>query len=140
MPAKKVVGTCGAELSPNCRDDFIWGDAGDDIVMGGTGNDTLMGDNQSGGSGSDLFVFGTGDGTDTIMDFEVGVDLIGLVAGELTFADLMLAQDGSSALLGIASSGETLAILQGVQSSSLLENSFTVVADISTLEDAMAIA
>ncbi|NEP18979.1 MAG: hypothetical protein F6J97_19110 [Leptolyngbya sp. SIO4C1] len=40
--------------------------------MGVTGNDVLVGDNFSGGTGSDLFVFGTGDGTDTILDVPDG--------------------------------------------------------------------
>jgi len=33
-----------------------------------------------------------GDGTDTIVDFEMGIDRIGLVEGELTFADLTITQ------------------------------------------------
>ncbi len=126
-------------LSGGAGDDFIWGDAGDDIIMGVTGNDVLVGDNVSGGSGSDLFVFGSGDGTDTILDFEVGIDRIGLVEGELTFADLTLTQDGNNTLLGVTSSGETIAVLNGLQASSLTENSFEVVADVSNLEDAMAL-
>ena len=53
--------------------------------MGVTGNNILVGDNFSSGSGSDTFVFGNGDGTDTVLDFEVGIDQIGLVEGELVF-------------------------------------------------------
>ena len=104
--------------------------------MGVTGNDILVGDNGSGGSGSDLFVFGNGDGTDTIVDFEVGIDRIGLVEGELTFADLTLTQDGSSTLLGVASTSETLAVLNNVQSSALGEDSFAVVPDVSNPDEA----
>ncbi len=126
-------------LSGDAGDDFIWGDAGDDIIMGVTGNDVLVGDNVSGGSGSDLFVFGSGDGTDTILDFEVGIDRIGLVEGELTFADLTLTQDGNNTLLGVTSSGETIAVLNGLQASSLTENSFAVVADVSDLADVIAL-
>lgn len=44
-----------------------------------TGNDIFVGDSFSGGSGSDIFVFGNGDGTNNILDFQVGVDVIGLV-------------------------------------------------------------
>ncbi|MEO0884438.1 MAG: calcium-binding protein, partial [Cyanobacteria bacterium J06648_10] len=126
-------------LSGDAGDDFIWGDDGDDIIMGVSGDDTLVGDNFSNGSGSDLFVFGNGDGTDTIVDFEVGIDRIGLVEGELTFADLMVTQDGRSTLLGVASSGETLAILQNVHASALTEDSFAVVPDVSNPEEAMAL-
>ena len=111
-----VVKLATTSSAANAGDDLIWGDDGDDIIMGGVGNDILVGDNFSGGSGSDLFVFGNGDGTDTILDFEVGIDRIGLVEGELTFADLTITQNGNDALLGITSSGETLAILKGVSS------------------------
>ena len=136
----RIGGKSGNDiLSGDAGDDFIWGDDGDDIIMGGTGNDILVGDNFSNGSGSDLFVFGNDDGTDTILDFEVGTDRIGLVEGELTFADLTITQDGSMAVLGVASTGEAIAMLQGVQAASLTESSFEVVADVSNLEDAMAL-
>ncbi|MEM7061670.1 MAG: pre-peptidase C-terminal domain-containing protein [Cyanobacteria bacterium P01_B01_bin.77] len=136
----RIGGKSGNDiLSSDAGDDIIYGDAGDDILMGVTGNDILIGDNFSDGSGSDLFVFGNGDGTDTILDFEVGIDRIGLVEGELLFADLTLTQDGNNTLLGVASSGETLAILNEVQASSLTEGSFEVIADVSNLNEAMAL-
>ena len=136
----RIGGKAGNDiLSGDAGDDFIWGDDGDDILMGVTGNDTLVGDNGSQGSGSDLFVFGNGDGTDTIVDFEVGTDRIGLVEGELTFAELTLTQEGSNTLLGVANSGETLAILNGVQASGLTESSFEIVADVSNPEEALAL-
>ncbi|NEP61755.1 MAG: TIGR03118 family protein, partial [Symploca sp. SIO2G7] len=126
-------------LSGDAGDDTVYGDAGDDILMGVTGNDILIGDNFSSSGGSDLFVFGNGDGTDTILDFEVGVDRIGLVEGELVFADLTLTQDGANTLLGVASSGEVLAVLNGVQASALGESSFAIVPDVSNPEEALAI-
>ncbi|MEL6351883.1 MAG: Ig-like domain-containing protein [Cyanobacteria bacterium J06627_28] len=136
----RIGGKAGNDiLSGDAGDDFIWGDDGDDIIMGVTGNDTLVGDNGSKGSGSDLFVFGNGDGTDTIVDFEVGIDRIGLVEGELTFADLTITQDGSNALLGVTSSGETLAVLNNVDASDLTQSSFEIVADVSNLDDALAL-
>ncbi|MBE9064027.1 hypothetical protein IQ256_24020 [cf. Phormidesmis sp. LEGE 11477] len=136
----RIGGKSGNDiLSGDAGDDFIWGDDGDDIIMGTAGNDILVGDNFSNGSGSDLFVFGNGDGTDTILDFEVGIDRIGLVEGELMFAALTITQEDSSTLLGVASSGETLAILNGVQASALTQSSFEVVADISNPEEAVAL-
>ncbi|NEP19131.1 MAG: calcium-binding protein, partial [Leptolyngbya sp. SIO4C1] len=126
-------------LSGDAGDDFIWGDDGDDIIMGVTGNDTLVGDNFSGGSGSDLFVFGNGDGTDTILDFEVGTDRIGLVEGDLTFTDLTLTQDGANTLLGVASSGEVLAVLNGIRASALGAGDFELVPDVSNPEQALAL-
>ncbi|MEL6139086.1 MAG: hypothetical protein AAFR42_16980, partial [Cyanobacteria bacterium J06628_6] len=116
----------------------IYGDAGDDILMGVTGKDILVGDNFSGGTGSDLFVFGNGDGTDTVLDFQVGTDRIGLVEGELTFTDLTLTQDGANTLLGVGS--ETLAVLNNVMASALSESDFASVADVSNPEEALAIA
>ncbi|WP_228025376.1 PPC domain-containing protein [cf. Phormidesmis sp. LEGE 11477] len=79
------------------------------------------------------------DGTDTILDFEVGTDRIGLVEGELMFAALTITQEGNNTLLGVVSSGETLAVLNGVQASRLTESSFEVVADVSNPEEAMAL-
>ncbi|MEM7061661.1 MAG: pre-peptidase C-terminal domain-containing protein [Cyanobacteria bacterium P01_B01_bin.77] len=136
----RIGGKAGNDiLSGDAGDDMIWGDAGDDILMGVTGNDILVGDNFSGGSGSDLFVFGNGDGTDTILDFEVGRDRIGLVEGELVFAELTLTQDGVNTFLGVANTGETLAILNNVQASALGENSFEIVPDVSNVEEALAL-
>ncbi|MEO0884636.1 MAG: serine hydrolase [Cyanobacteria bacterium J06648_10] len=136
----RIGGKSGNDiLSGDAGDDFIWGDAGDDFIMGVTGNDTLIGDNFSDGSGSDLFVFGNGDGTDTIVDFEVGIDRIGLVDGELTFADLTITQDGRNTLLGIADSGEVIAIMQNVQASALTDSSFELVTDVSNPQEALAI-
>ena len=136
----RIGGKAGNDiLSGDAGDDQIWGDDGDDILMGVTGNDILVGDNFSNGSGSDLFVFGNGDGTDTILDFEVGVDSIGLVEGELVFTDLTLIQDGANTLLGVAESGETLAVLNNVQASALGESSFEIVPDVSNPDEALAL-
>lgn len=100
-------------------DDLIWGDDGDDILRGGVGNDTLTGDDFSGGQGSDTFVLALGEGTDTIVDFEVGTDFIGLADG-LAFGELSF----SSNL--ILAGSETLAELN-VAASSLGESSFVIV-------------
>ncbi|MEM9093171.1 MAG: hypothetical protein AAGC93_31145, partial [Cyanobacteria bacterium P01_F01_bin.53] len=130
-------------LIGNMGDDFLNGGAGDDVLMGVTGRDVLVG-----GDGADLFVFGVGDGgarnqnelgNDLIRDFEVGIDKIGLVEGELTFADITITQSGSRTLLGVASTGEVLAALRGVDASSLGESSFEIVPNVATVEEAMAI-
>ena len=140
MGNDRIGGKAGNDiLSGDAGDDMIWGDDGDDILMGVTGNDILVGDNGSGGSGSDLFVFGNGDGTDTILDFEIGIDRIGLVQDELVFTDLTITQDGSDTLLGVASTGETLAVLNNVQASALGEASFAIVPDVSNPDEAIAL-
>ena len=69
----------------------------------------------------------------------MGTDRIGLVEGELTFADLSLTQDGNNTLLGVTSSGETLAVLNNVQASALGESSFAVVPDVSSINEASAL-
>ena len=98
--------------------DQLWGDDGDDILRGGLGNDTLTGDDNSGGQGSDIFVFAAGEGTDKIKDFELGTDFIGL-AGGLSFDDLTLT--GKKILLG----NETL-VKMNINTSALSEADFVI--------------
>ncbi|WP_068116505.1 fasciclin domain-containing protein [Tropicimonas marinistellae] len=58
--------------------DRLYGGRGDDRVEGGAGKDTL-----TGGRGEDTFVFATGDGRDTIVDFRNGHDTIDLTGTEI---------------------------------------------------------
>jgi Ca2+-binding RTX toxin-like protein len=87
-------------------DDQIWGDNGDDLLWGGLGNDTL-----TGGSELDTFVVAAGEGTETIVDFHIDKDFIGLANG-LEFGQLSLNVEGNNTLIGFAD--ETLAILKGI--------------------------
>ncbi|MEM9218706.1 MAG: pre-peptidase C-terminal domain-containing protein [Cyanobacteria bacterium P01_F01_bin.150] len=136
----RVSGDDGDDiLSGDSGNDFVVGGPGNDILMGVTGNDVLVGDNGGVGTGSDLFVFGNGDGTDTIIDFEVGLDAIGLVEGELEFEDLTLTQDGANTLLEVTESGEVLAVLNGVDATGLDADSFMIVPDVSNPEEALAL-
>ncbi|MDY7016466.1 MAG: calcium-binding protein [Cyanobacteriota bacterium] len=89
-------------------DDTLFGDDGDDLLRGGLGNDLLTGDDFSGGRGSDTFVLAAGEGTDTIADFHLGEDFIGL-SGGLQFGQLAIAVEGSNTRIDLAD--ETLAIL-----------------------------
>jgi Ca2+-binding RTX toxin-like protein len=118
-------------LFGDAGDDEIFGDAGDDTIMGVTGDDTLTGDDFSDGSGSDLFVFGSGDGTDLITDFDVTEDMIGLVEGELTFEELSITNSDAGAMISVIESGETLAVLQGINADELAPELFMVTPDIS---------
>ncbi|WP_136661282.1 calcium-binding protein, partial [Nitratireductor sp. XY-223] len=67
--------------------------SGGDTLEGGKGNDTLHG-----GDGSDRFVFGAGDGTDTILDFEDGTDIL-VIKGDLKFSDLDIKQSGHDTVI-----------------------------------------
>jgi Ca2+-binding RTX toxin-like protein len=54
--------------------DLIVGWAGDDVLDGGAGNDTLYGgDGRVSVSGNDTYLFGLGDGQDTIIELNSGV-------------------------------------------------------------------
>lgn len=108
----RIGGKSGNDrLFGDAGDDEIWGDDGDDLLQGGLGNDILTGDNASGGSGSDTFVLALEEGTDLIVDFELGTDLIGLADG-LSLGQLTQTVQGDDLLLATAS--ETLALVQGV--------------------------
>ncbi len=101
------------------------------MLNGGNGNDTLQGeagqDTLIGGSGSDLFVLTSGQGTDTINDFKFSQqDQIELGEG-ITFGQLSIDQGTGSnkkdTLLSIF--GQDLAILTGIQASSLDSSAFS---------------
>ncbi|MEQ8970434.1 MAG: S8 family serine peptidase [Coleofasciculus sp. C1-SOL-03] len=100
-------------------DDQIWGDDGDDLLWGGLGNDQL-----TGGKGNDTFVLGLGEGVDTIQDFQGVEDVIGL-ADNLTFEQLSITQTGKNTQIDF--NDDTLAILTGVNASTLTADVFTVV-------------
>jgi len=109
-------------------DDTYAGGAGDDVLRGGAGADTL-----SGGAGSDLFVLAPGDGgaslvaADVLSDFEDGVDLIGL-SGGLQFSDLTIGASGTgSSTISVATTGELLALVEGIVPGSLDTDDFTAV-------------
>lgn len=72
--------------------DIINGEAGNDIIIGGLGNDQI-----SGGSGADTFVLNSlNDSSDTVADFEVGVDKIDLSGFVDDFSELNFVQEGTS--------------------------------------------
>ena len=96
-----LVGDEGDDvLKGDAGEDYIYGGAGADTIEGGAGVDTLEGgagdDWLGGGEGADTFVFNSGDGSDTITDFEDGTDTIDLSAiSSITgFSDLTITQEG----------------------------------------------
>ncbi len=110
-------------------DDILFGGSGDDILFGGLGDDILFGglgsDTIIGGDGSDGFLLSSGSGSDTIIDFTQGVDLLVLTGG-LDFGQLSFTQTNGSASINVAGTGELLATLKGVRSSLLTAQDFNV--------------
>lgn len=80
----RLEGLAGADyVEGNGGNDILWGGAQSDSLVGGGGQDELVGgngqDNLQGGVGRDRFGFGNpNQGQDTIVDFQIGVDLIDL--------------------------------------------------------------
>jgi arylsulfatase A-like enzyme len=102
--------------------DFLAGDDGDDSLFAGKGGNSLYG-----GAGADKFYLTSGGfptSANTIGDFEVGIDkmLILGAAGVTGFSNVTLTQKGADTLL--AASGKEIALLTGIQSSTLTAGSF----------------
>jgi hypothetical protein len=108
-------------LNGNDGNDILYGGKGDDLLTGGLGIDTLIG-----GMGADKFLLSTNSGTDTIIDFEVGKDLLVLGNG-LSFSQLTIAQDSGATLIRFAQTGEILAAITGVSASSISAVNFGLI-------------
>jgi hypothetical protein len=97
--------------------DIVRGGQNEDVLTGGDGDDTLYGDLGvdilTGGSGADVFVLQANRGTDTITDFRAE-DSFGIIAGDLDVANLNITSSGSDTLITDKISGQTIAIVQGV--------------------------
>jgi Ca2+-binding RTX toxin-like protein len=104
--------------------DFLVGSAGNDLLNGDNGSDTLRGglgsDTLTGGNGADVFVFAALEGTDTITDFSLSNDKIGLTGG-LTFGQLSFS--GNQIRMG----SDVLVVLTGVNTNTLTASNFVVV-------------
>lgn len=103
--------------------DRLYGVAGDDFLFGWEGNDILIdrdgGDLMLGGEGADRFWI---DSRNTILDFEVGKDIIGISRSDLSFDSLTF--EDSIWATTVYGNGEPLAILAGVDKDSLTDQSF----------------
>jgi alkaline phosphatase len=111
------------------------GGAGDDTfflgindrALGGDGNDKFYagcgGNLLSGGAGVDQFWVVNAElpkAADTILDFQIGTDVIGIQGAAslgITAATLVLTQVGADTSIGFG--GQSLAVLKGIQASSL---------------------
>lgn len=95
------------------NNDILNGDDGNDIIFGGKGDDTL-----NGGKGNDVFVIApkNQNGFDTIVDFRVGQDRVGL-GGNLTLDDLSFVQQSKGTL--VKAGNQQLAFFNGVPANQL---------------------
>ncbi|HET7880328.1 MAG TPA: calcium-binding protein [Acetobacteraceae bacterium] len=103
---------------------LLVGGAGDDVLQGGQGNDVLVG-----GAGADRFVFSGMNGTDTIADFQPGLDkvaLSGYGSALASFSDLAMAQVGADVQIDLAAkvAGAGMVVLHDTQMANLTPTDF----------------
>jgi hypothetical protein len=90
-------------LCGGAGNDNLYGYKGDDILDGGPGNDYL-----EGGTGNDTYIFGIGDGQDTINNNYGGNDL--LVFNDLDPIDLWFDRSGNNLILGLVGTQDNVTI------------------------------
>ena len=131
-----VLGVGDVDLTGNSLNNFLTGSVGSNVLSGGAGNDRLLGlsgaDTLEGGTGNDIlqggtadgavdrFVFNSGDGSDLITDFELGVDLIDLTSTGLQFADLTI----TGATNALIDTGTDLITVNDVTAAQLTSDQF----------------
>jgi phosphodiesterase/alkaline phosphatase D-like protein/predicted AlkP superfamily pyrophosphatase or phosphodiesterase len=121
----RLYGGAGNDTLFAGTNDFLSGGDGDDKLFGGKGGNTLFG-----GAGADKFYLTSGGlpaTANTVGDFEVGIDKLLLlgVSGVADFSNVTLTQKGADTL--VAAGGKDLALLTGIQSSTLNAGSFAFV-------------
>jgi uncharacterized protein YjiK/phosphodiesterase/alkaline phosphatase D-like protein/2',3'-cyclic-nucleotide 2'-phosphodiesterase (5'-nucleotidase family) len=133
--ADRIFGSSGDDTldATDAKDYRASGGAGNDTfylgtngrALGGDGNDKFFasiggGNLLSGGAGVDQFWIVNGDTpatANTILDFQIGTDVIGIQAIGAKAADIVLAQVGADT--SISFGGQTLAVLKGIQANAL---------------------
>jgi Ca2+-binding RTX toxin-like protein len=126
-----ISGNEGADMLGGCEgndtlyggenNDTLTGGKGDDILFGDLGNDSLIGD-----SGNDVFVLEADRGFDTIADFTIGQDLIGLTGG-LSFGQLEMIQNTQGTIIKNLLTGEQLGVIAGVSANSIASANFRLI-------------
>jgi Ca2+-binding RTX toxin-like protein len=94
---------------------YLGGDGNDKFFIGAGGGNLL-----EGGAGVDQFWIANGDipaAANTILDFQLGTDVIGIQGIGANATNVVLAQVGADTSIGF--SGQTLAVLKGIQANSL---------------------
>ncbi|NEO91460.1 MAG: calcium-binding protein [Moorea sp. SIO3G5] len=99
------------EIFGGSGDDVIYSGSGDDFINSGTGNDTLFL-----GGGEDIIVLESGNGFDTINNFQLGLTTFDVAnPNQLSIVD---GQNGAQ----ISSGGNLLAVVSSTQASTLNDN------------------
>jgi Ca2+-binding RTX toxin-like protein len=115
----RISGGAGNDIFFLGTNDHVLGGDGNDKFFVGTGGGNLI----SGGAGADQFWIVNAElptAPNTILDFQLGTDVIGIqgaVSLGISASNLLLTQIGADT--SIIGGGQTLAVLKGIQSSSL---------------------
>jgi glycerophosphoryl diester phosphodiesterase len=120
--SNRLYGGAGNDKLFAGTNDFLSGDDGNDTLFAGKGGNTLFG-----GAGADKFYLaynGTPTSTNTIADFETGIDSLVIlgISGATDFSKVTLTQQGGDTL--VKAGGKDLAILTGIQSNTIASSSF----------------
>ena len=97
--------------------DTMTGSANDERFIGRSGDDTI-----TTGAGSDVLVFDSTWGDDTVTDFEDGIDMFDMRDSDLNFSDLTITQSGSDTLIEDGS-GNSIT-LTGITSTDITADDF----------------
>lgn len=112
-----IVGTAGNDkIGGSAHDELIDGRGGVDILTGFAGNDTFV--------FAQAYASKSLQNAARVMDFKDGFDLIGLKGG-FNFVDLVVSETTEGTLLSLAN-GDALAVLVGVQASTISASDFTL--------------
>ncbi|MES2675307.1 MAG: calcium-binding protein, partial [Pseudomonadota bacterium] len=106
--ADYLVGDLGNNnLDGLAGNDILHGRAGNDVLRGGTGNDTLSGD-----AGSDTYLFGYGDGQETInnYDYSAGRSDILKLNNDVAVSDVKLTRSGDTLTVTLISTGDKVTV------------------------------
>jgi hypothetical protein len=120
----RIYGGTGKDTFILGSRDVLTGQAGDDRFFAQTGGDNLM----TGGAGADQFWISSAEipeSANTITDFTLGEDVIGIAGLGASFEGLTLTQQNDNTL--IAFNNNDLSVLNGIQSSSLSASNFAFV-------------
>jgi len=99
------------EILAGAGDDIIYSGSGNDFINSGSGNDTLWL-----GGGEDLIVLESGNGFDTINNFQLGLTIFD--AGDSSQLNIIDGANGAE----ISSAGDLLAVVSWTQASTLIDN------------------